>query len=312
MPGLYNVYNALTAAAAACAVGGADIERIAAGLERFDAAFGRFERLRVGDRDAVLLLAKNPAGANELIRTLAADRPAQAAAAGPQRPHRRRPRHLLDLGRRLRAPGGQRAGGRHRRHAGGRDGAAAQVRRGRGEAADRRRRHRRGARPVARGRRGARVPARHLHRDARAARGARRGGASCARTGRRHDRPARLPPLPRAPEHLRRPRQHRRAAGALRVARHRLCGHRLRAGRPAGRRRPVLRRRRPGPRPAADRGRPRGAGGRPAIGHRRRRLAARRCAAAIRCSATTTAAIAATRCGARGSSTWSPRPARRA
>ncbi|HEY2788932.1 MAG TPA: MurT ligase domain-containing protein [Gaiellales bacterium] len=82
MPGLYNVYNALAAAAAACALGGVDVARIATGLEGFDAAFGRFERLRVGDRDAVLLLAKNPAGANELIRTLAADgRPKQLLLA---------------------------------------------------------------------------------------------------------------------------------------------------------------------------------------------------------------------------------------
>ncbi len=82
MPGLYNVYNALAAAAAACAVGGVDVARIATGLERFDAAFGRFERLRIGDRDAVLLLAKNPAGANELIRTLATDsRPKQLLVA---------------------------------------------------------------------------------------------------------------------------------------------------------------------------------------------------------------------------------------
>jgi lipid II isoglutaminyl synthase (glutamine-hydrolysing) len=82
MPGLYNVYNALTAAAAACAVGGVDLDRMASGLDRFDAAFGRFERLRVGDRDAVLLLAKNPAGANELIRTLASDgRPKQLLLA---------------------------------------------------------------------------------------------------------------------------------------------------------------------------------------------------------------------------------------
>jgi lipid II isoglutaminyl synthase (glutamine-hydrolysing) len=82
MPGLYNVYNALAAAAAACAVGGVDAARMAQGLERFDAAFGRFERLRVGDRDAVLLLAKNPAGANELIRTLATDsRPKQLLVA---------------------------------------------------------------------------------------------------------------------------------------------------------------------------------------------------------------------------------------
>jgi UDP-N-acetylmuramyl tripeptide synthase len=82
MPGLYNVYNALAAAAAACALGGVDVARIATGREGFDAAFGRFERLRVGDRDAVLLLAKNPAGANELIRTLAADgRPKQLLLA---------------------------------------------------------------------------------------------------------------------------------------------------------------------------------------------------------------------------------------
>jgi lipid II isoglutaminyl synthase (glutamine-hydrolysing) len=82
MPGLYNVYNALAAAAAACAVGGVDVARIGRGLERFDAAFGRFERLRVGDRDAVLLLAKNPAGANELIRTLATEsRPKQLLVA---------------------------------------------------------------------------------------------------------------------------------------------------------------------------------------------------------------------------------------
>jgi UDP-N-acetylmuramyl tripeptide synthase len=82
LPGLYNVYNALAAAAAACAVGGADVARLAVGLERFDAAFGRFERLRIGERDAVLLLAKNPAGANELIRTLAADdRPKQLLVA---------------------------------------------------------------------------------------------------------------------------------------------------------------------------------------------------------------------------------------
>jgi len=82
MPGLYNVYNALAAAAAACAAGGVDIARIASGLEAFDAAFGRFERLTVAGRDAVLLLAKNPAGANELIRTLAADaRPKQLLLA---------------------------------------------------------------------------------------------------------------------------------------------------------------------------------------------------------------------------------------
>ena len=41
-----------------------------AGLGRFSAAFGRFERIAIGDRQVLMLLIKNPAGANEAIRTL--------------------------------------------------------------------------------------------------------------------------------------------------------------------------------------------------------------------------------------------------
>jgi UDP-N-acetylmuramyl tripeptide synthase len=73
VPGVYNVYNALAAAAAACALGRVPIERIVSGLERFDPAFGRFEELEVDGRPVVLLLVKNPAGTNEVIRTLAGD-----------------------------------------------------------------------------------------------------------------------------------------------------------------------------------------------------------------------------------------------
>jgi lipid II isoglutaminyl synthase (glutamine-hydrolysing) len=73
LPGLYNVYNALAAAAMACALGGVALERIAAGLEAFGPAFGRFERVTTDDGEAVLVLSKNPAGANEVIRTLAHD-----------------------------------------------------------------------------------------------------------------------------------------------------------------------------------------------------------------------------------------------
>jgi UDP-N-acetylmuramyl tripeptide synthase len=40
------------------------------GLARFAAAFGRFERIAIGDRRLLMLLIKNPAGANEAIRTL--------------------------------------------------------------------------------------------------------------------------------------------------------------------------------------------------------------------------------------------------
>jgi lipid II isoglutaminyl synthase (glutamine-hydrolysing) len=69
LPGLYNVYNALAAASLA-GVLGASLDEIEAGLGRFRAAFGRFERIRVGDKGVLMLLVKNPAGANEAIRTL--------------------------------------------------------------------------------------------------------------------------------------------------------------------------------------------------------------------------------------------------
>jgi UDP-N-acetylmuramyl tripeptide synthase len=69
LPGLYNVYNAVGAGALALALG-VPIGEVAAGLERFSAAFGRFERIAIGDRQLLMLLIKNPAGANEVVRTL--------------------------------------------------------------------------------------------------------------------------------------------------------------------------------------------------------------------------------------------------
>jgi UDP-N-acetylmuramyl tripeptide synthase len=69
LPGLYNVYNATAAAAVAGGLG-APLEEIAGGLERFTAAFGRFERIDVGGKTILMLLIKNPAGANEAVRTL--------------------------------------------------------------------------------------------------------------------------------------------------------------------------------------------------------------------------------------------------
>ncbi|HEY3962261.1 MAG TPA: MurT ligase domain-containing protein [Gaiellaceae bacterium] len=69
LPGLYNVYNALAAAALTGALAIAPAE-IAAGLERFSAAFGRFERIAIADKQLLMLLIKNPAGANEALRTL--------------------------------------------------------------------------------------------------------------------------------------------------------------------------------------------------------------------------------------------------
>ncbi len=69
VPGLYNVYNALAAASLALNLG-AQLDEIVAGIESFSAAFGRFERISVGDRGLLLLLIKNPAGANEAVRTI--------------------------------------------------------------------------------------------------------------------------------------------------------------------------------------------------------------------------------------------------
>jgi UDP-N-acetylmuramyl tripeptide synthase len=69
LPGLYNVYNAVAAAALAIALG-TPLERIRAGLESFSAAFGRFERIPSGRKRIAMLLMKNPAGANEVLRTL--------------------------------------------------------------------------------------------------------------------------------------------------------------------------------------------------------------------------------------------------
>jgi lipid II isoglutaminyl synthase (glutamine-hydrolysing) len=69
LPGLYNVYNALAAAALGLAMG-APLQDVVAGLQEVSPAFGRAETVRLRDRDLSILLVKNPAGANEVLRTL--------------------------------------------------------------------------------------------------------------------------------------------------------------------------------------------------------------------------------------------------
>jgi UDP-N-acetylmuramyl tripeptide synthase len=69
LPGLYNVYNAL-GAAALCTALDVDLDQIAAGLAAVAPAFGRAETLDLGGRPTSILLVKNPAGANEVLRTL--------------------------------------------------------------------------------------------------------------------------------------------------------------------------------------------------------------------------------------------------
>jgi UDP-N-acetylmuramyl tripeptide synthase len=69
LPGFYNVYNAAAAAAAALAMGGRTFASVGA-LASFRPAFGRGERILVGERAVHLLLAKNPTGLNEVLRAL--------------------------------------------------------------------------------------------------------------------------------------------------------------------------------------------------------------------------------------------------
>jgi UDP-N-acetylmuramyl tripeptide synthase len=69
LPGLYNVYNATAAASLAFALG-ASPAAVRDGLAAFSAAFGRFERIPAGSKTIVVLLIKNPAAANEALRTL--------------------------------------------------------------------------------------------------------------------------------------------------------------------------------------------------------------------------------------------------
>jgi UDP-N-acetylmuramyl tripeptide synthase len=84
LPGLYNVYNALAAAALTTALE-VPLPTIVAGLQSTKAAFGRAETVTVSvpatptgatgerpaERELRILLVKNPAGANEVLRTLA-------------------------------------------------------------------------------------------------------------------------------------------------------------------------------------------------------------------------------------------------
>jgi lipid II isoglutaminyl synthase (glutamine-hydrolysing) len=69
LPGLYNVYNALAALTAALRLGIPAAVAVGA-LGSMEAVFGRVETLPVDGRDVSILLIKNPAGANEVLRTI--------------------------------------------------------------------------------------------------------------------------------------------------------------------------------------------------------------------------------------------------
>ncbi len=90
VPGLYNVYNGLAAAATALAFGIAP-EHVKAGLGNFTAAFGRIERVAIpgaAGNDLLMALVKNPVGFNEVLRMLF---PPEARSG----PEQAAPKHLL-------------------------------------------------------------------------------------------------------------------------------------------------------------------------------------------------------------------------
>jgi UDP-N-acetylmuramyl tripeptide synthase len=69
LPGLYNVYNALAAVAAGLELG-IELRAIVSAMAKMRTAFGRVETVPIEGKQASILLIKNPAGANEVLRTL--------------------------------------------------------------------------------------------------------------------------------------------------------------------------------------------------------------------------------------------------
>lgn len=72
LPGLFNVYNAVAAAALAHSLG-VSAEHIAAGLSGYSTLFGRSEHLVVGGKSVLIQLIKNPAGASQAVRAAVND-----------------------------------------------------------------------------------------------------------------------------------------------------------------------------------------------------------------------------------------------
>ena len=72
LPGMFNVYNALAAAASAASLG-VTIETIRQGLKNYQTLFGRSERILIAGKSVLIQLIKNPAGASQAISAVAAD-----------------------------------------------------------------------------------------------------------------------------------------------------------------------------------------------------------------------------------------------
>ena len=69
LPGLYNVYNVLAAFGVA-KTAKLDLSIAKKAVHEFSAAFGRFQKIKINNKNIIIFLIKNPAGANEIIRIL--------------------------------------------------------------------------------------------------------------------------------------------------------------------------------------------------------------------------------------------------
>ena len=69
LPGIYNIYNAL-AAFTAISVLKIPTDKIIQGFKNFRPAFGRFEQIKINGKMLTLMLIKNPAGFNQVLKTL--------------------------------------------------------------------------------------------------------------------------------------------------------------------------------------------------------------------------------------------------
>lgn len=72
LPGLFNVYNALAAAALGFLLGFSE-KSIKQGIESYSTLFGRSERWQIRGKNALIQLIKNPAGASQAVRAAVND-----------------------------------------------------------------------------------------------------------------------------------------------------------------------------------------------------------------------------------------------
>ncbi|CAN5415665.1 MurT ligase domain-containing protein [soil metagenome] len=80
LPGLFNVYNALAAAAAAYHLG-ASREAIRYGMKDYSTLFGRSEKLTIEGKTIIVQLIKNPAGATQALASCIKDNKAKVLIA---------------------------------------------------------------------------------------------------------------------------------------------------------------------------------------------------------------------------------------